>query len=106
MFDIQTMMPVTKAPTSAGGKEKVARELSGQFLELMLKPMFSSEQGEKFGGDSWMGDSAVSSNLIQPAMVQHMASVLAHQGNAFGLYPIFLKAVEQVEGRKMAGVSV
>ena len=74
-------------------QEKTARDLSAKFLERVLKPIF--EKSSLFGGDNALGNGATSDNLIKPMFVQNLTSAIAKQGNAMGLYPVFLKAVQK-----------
>lgn len=97
MFNVPVMTPAPKSPHLRDA-EKAARQVSAQFLEMLLKPMFA--QHGSFGGESWLGDSATSENIIKPMMVQNIATSMANQGNAFGLYPIFLKAIQRIQERQ------
>lgn len=103
MFDIQNMMSLQKPPATPHEQENAARQVAGEFLKMVLGPMLT-HHGDSFGGDSWMGNGATSDSIIQPMMVQQITSALAQNGDALGLYPIFLKAIQRIEEQKQ-GVS-
>lgn len=100
----QTTMSIQKPASTPAQQEKAARQVSAQFIEMMIKPMFTKHK-ELFGGDSWTGNSATSENLIEPMMVQHIASSMANTGDAIGLYPIFLKAIQQIDKKEPRSTS-
>ena len=91
----QDFLTNQKAGPTPAQQERTARDLSAKFLEMVLKPMI--EHSSMFGGDSIFGSGAASENLIKPMMLQNITTSIANKGNAMGLYPVFLKAVQRVQ---------